>query len=130
MNRTWFVQAYRLYSDWSSETIEIRVAEIGQPEQMRHARVRIAEHLSQVLKLLFLNVKPAQPSQARWTGIPSVAAFCFGLICYHNLFARLMAAALGKGLSKDQSQQGDQVGVDGPPQAADADVRDSCTGIP
>jgi hypothetical protein len=41
-------------------------------------------------KGVFLNRKPAKPAAARWTGVPSSAAFNEGILLYHDFMPQFM----------------------------------------
>ena len=70
-------------------------------ELWEQCKNRIARHLSSLVKQVFLNVRPCQPCQARWTGVAGVAAFCFGLFQFHKLLGRLLVNNTGRAGRED-----------------------------
>ena len=88
------------------------------------------DHISSLVKLIFLNSRPAPPAQSRWTGVPNVARWCYGLFAFHGLFSRLVsslspnsdAAGGGRGRGgRGARARGRGRQPDAPPQAVPAD---------
>ena len=70
---------------------------------------RLACHLAQLIQVVLLNCRPPAPAQSRWTGVPAVARFCYGLFAWHRIFVPLFAtlhpsAAKGKGKGKGRGR--------------------------
>lgn len=102
---------------------------------------RLACHLAQLIQVIFLNCRPPAPAQSRWTGVPAVARFCYGLYSWHRIFVPLFASlrptsakskgkgkgkGRGRGRGRDARNCGEVGGSDDdgayPVAAADADV--------
>lgn len=87
------------YHDWSDTTrIVVYLGEAAQQQQLDEAagfRRSLVEHVSKLVKLILLNQRPAQPAQSRWTGVPCVARFAFGLFAFHGLLAKLIQSLPG-----------------------------------
>ena len=67
----------------------------------RSFRESLSEHVVRLVQLLLLNQRPAQPAQSRWTGVPCVARFAYGLFAFHNLFKHVMPALLESSTNKN-----------------------------
>ena len=105
------------YSDWSKPEI-IVYCNARQEVVWRQCLPRIASHLGRLIKQVFLNIRPCQPAQARWTGVPAVAIFCFGLWCFHGLLSLLLSA---RAFPREADAPNQPAGGN----AADADVQNS-----
>ena len=110
------------YSNWSRNDIVVFYhGEHSDEDAVNRVKCRVASHLARLFNLIFLNVRPPPPAQSRWTGVPAVAAFCYGAFCFHNLFKSLIGAlsqsssgnarkGKGKGKGKGRGNAADDVG--------------------
>ena len=71
----------------------------------------ICEHIVDLVTAFFLNGRPATPAQSRWTGVPCVARFAFGLYSFHGLLGgfwqALVSGARGGGNPNGGNRNGD-----------------------
>lgn len=89
------------FSEWrNSSTINVYVPdstlEQSSSEHLSRLRSAIVDHLTVLLKHLFLSIKPARPAQSRWTGVASVASFTLAFALFHNMLEPLFGALTAK----------------------------------
>ena len=120
------------YCDWSQPELAVFCNARNEDEKQTWelCRNRICKHISFLVKQVFLNVRPSQPCQARWTGVAGVAAFCYGLFQFNGLLGLLLKSA---GREDEGEERGGQNGGrdDGAQagQAGDADVWSSINAV-
>ena len=88
------------YSDWRFNTIAVYVEDKLlidlSSEHISRLRRAISDHVTVLLKHLFLSSKPAEPAQSRWTGVASVASFTLAFALFHNMLEPLFRALAAK----------------------------------
>lgn len=105
------------YGNWNADKITVMVTDTSR-YQSPAIRAALVKHISNLIRSVFLSQRPTTPAQSRWTGVPAVARFAYGLYAFHRLFSFLCKklAPRGKG---GEHQAGN---ADGPGDAGDADV--------
>ena len=76
------------FGNWADESQIIVYFRAEPGEQVKGSFVK---HLTNLVRAIFMNVRPSPPAQSRWTGVCAVARFCFGLYSFHNLLKGIFA---------------------------------------
>lgn len=125
------------FDDWSDHSHITVYIQSSADLRVRAFRESIIRRVSTLFKAIFLCKRPATPAQSRWTGIPSVTRFVYGLFSFHGFLAKLFQIAFqpssggkGKGKGKGKGRKGNVAAAERPaeeavPPAADADVLSS-----
>ena len=71
-------------------------------------KAAICSHIAELVIAVFLNSRPATPAQSRWTGVPSIARFGYGLFAFHGLLGVLCKALMPKGQERPGGQERQQ----------------------
>ena len=102
------------HSDWKSDTITVYVSDSAIEDTLQKTRLEAAlsDHVSVLLKHVFLSCKPARPAQSRWTGVASVANFVMSLSLCHNLMKPLFSSLAAKDKDGDADKSGMSIDAD------------------
>ena len=71
------------------------------PASLQRLQHALAEHLTVLIRHVFLSTKPPKPSQSRWTGVAGAARWALGLALFHKLFAPLITALASTACGSD-----------------------------
>ena len=110
-------------SNWNGSSLTVYVEDTAlasharNPASLHRLHCALAEHLTVLIRHIFLSTKPPKPSQSRWTGVAGAARWALSLALFHKLLAPLMSS-----LSSTTCGSDGNFGFDGMMNALDQDV--------